>query len=170
MTNTKTSKTYLALFIFISMLCMGCPIGLQYPVAPINSEKTDKELLGTWVADSDSAEVQEVLFEEINDVMYSIKVLRKSEDYMADAMEYLGWVTKLDGNHILYAQPYDVPAEEYYHYHYALKGKSLVIHDMSLLVGGKDAVTSTEALRSELSASLKKPDCLSSRFTYQRKK
>jgi len=35
-----------------------------------------------------------------------------------------------------------------------------------LLVGGVDAVTSAEALRKEVSASLKNPECLSGRMEY----
>ncbi|HRF41890.1 MAG TPA: hypothetical protein PK198_24020, partial [Saprospiraceae bacterium] len=73
---------------------------------------------------------------------------------------------RLDGRTFLIAKPIESGEEKYYHYHYHFEGGMLVIQDMGLLVGGVDAVTSSEALRKEVSASLKNPECLSSRMEY----
>ena len=152
---------------FISILTTGCPIGIGYPLCEADKvEKLDTRLLGNWKSLSDSAEILEVKLTKKDDVTFNVEVLEHSDNYLNDAFTYFSWTTKLDGRSFLFSQPAEGESSDYYLYHYAFEGKKLVLHDVGLLVGGVDAVTSTEAFRKEVSASLKDPDCLSARIEY----
>ena len=159
--------TCLAMLALLALVTTGCPVGTSYPFCQANQvEKVDNRLLGTWKSVSDSADILEVKISQEDDVTYNVEVLAQSEMYMADDTRFYSWSTKLDGHSFLFSQGLDSGSTEYYLYEYGFEGKKLVIHDVSLLVGGMDAVTSTEAFRAEVSASLKKPDCLTARFEY----
>ncbi len=155
-------------FLFLlALVTTGCPVGIAYPLCEENKvEKLDKKLLGTWRSVSDSAEILEVRITNDDAITFGIEVLEKGENYMSDDTRFFGWITKLDGHTFLFSQGRDSDSKEYYLYHYSFEGKKLVIEDVGLLVGGLDAVTSTETFRQEVSASLKKPDCLSARIEY----
>ena len=151
----------------IALLTTGCPVGIAYPLCEESQVlKIDKDLLGTWRAVSDSAEILEVKISKEDDVTFAVEVLQKGENYMVDDIEFFSWTTKLDGHTFIFSQGANSDSDDYFLYEYAFKGKRLVIHDVSLLVGGTDAITSTEAFREELSASLKMPDCLVSKLEY----
>jgi hypothetical protein len=151
----------------IALFTTGCPVGIAYPLCEESQVlKIDKDLLGTWKAVSDSAEIQEVKISKEDDVTYAVEVLQKGESYMVDDTEFFSWTTKLGGHTFIFSQGADSESDDYFLYEYAFEGKKLVIQDVSLLVGGMDAVTSTEAFREELSASLKMPKCLVSRLEY----
>lgn len=157
----------LALLALVCLVNTGCPVGIDYPFATESQlEKVDNKLVGTWRSVVDSADMLQVRILKEDDITYSIEVLEKSENYMADDTRFFGWSTKLDGHSFLFSQGLDSDDDSYYLYHISFEGKKLVIQDVGLLVGGVDAVTSTEAFREEVSASLKNPDCLSARFEY----
>ncbi len=154
------------LFLF-AILATGCPVGIAYPLCEENQVlKVDNRLLGTWKCLSDSAEILLVKIAKEDDITYAIEVLEQGENYMAESTEFFSWTTTLDGHTFIFSQGADSDEADYYTYHYQLDGKKLIIEDVSLLIGGMDAVTSTNAFREEVSASLKKPECLTSRFEY----
>ncbi len=159
--------TRYALLLTLAFTVFACPAGLDYPLAD-KPDKIDPALLGTWEALSLDAEVQEVSIRKKDDFSYNIEVLETNEDYMVDAYKFTGYVTRMDGHSFLYSQPTEGDDKKFYLYHYAFDGSTLVIHDVGLMVGGTDAVSSTATLRKEVSASLKLPDCLSSPFEYQK--
>lgn len=159
------------IFLFVSlaavaMVTTGCPIGIGHPLGQPGKEKIDKNLLGTWTATLDSAEIQQVKVTKKNDFTYEVEVLEKGESYMMDGVAFDSWTTQLEGKTFLYSRPTEPEEDSYYVYHYFFEGKKLVIQDVSLLVGGLDAVTSTETFRAEVAASLKEPNCLTSRIEY----
>jgi hypothetical protein len=166
MKNPVQSVFSLLAIFFIALLTTGCPVGISYPLGDPGTEKIDKDLLGVWVAAVDTAEMLKIEVGKKDDYTYWVEVLEQSENYMMDGTSYDSWVTKLDGETFIYSKPTDPEEEDYYLYHYQIEGKKLVLQDVGLLVGGVDAVTSTEAFREEVSASLKLPDCLSARFEY----
>ncbi len=153
----------------IALLAVACPAGLDYPLAD-KPDMIDPALLGTWVALSDDAEILEVTIRKKDDYSYSTEVLESSDMYLVDATKFTSWVTRMDGKSFLYSKPAEGDDEKYYLYHYAFEDGNLVVHDVGLMVGGTDAVSSTATLRKEVSASLKRPDCLSSRLEYEKKK
>jgi hypothetical protein len=155
------------LLLLFAILAAGCPIGISYPLCNEDQVlKVDNRLLGTWQSVSDSAEILLVKISKEDDITYSIEVLEQGENYMVESTSFYGWATALDGHTFLFSQGLNTENADYYTYHYAFEGKKLVIQDVSLLVGGVDAVTSTAAFRQEVSASLKKPDCLTSSIEY----
>lgn len=158
----------LLLGVFVTTIfTTGCPVGIAYPFCEVGkAEKVDKNLLGTWKAVSDSAEILEVKISKKDDVTYAVEVLSQGESYMVDDTGFLSWTTKLDGHTFIFSQGASSDSKDYFLYEYAFEGKKLVINDVGLLVGGLDAVNSTKEFRQEVSASLKKPDCLTARLEY----
>ena len=155
-------------FLFLlAIVTPGSPVGIPYPLCDESQlEKVDKDLLGTWKAVADSAEILVVRIGQEDELTYNVEVIEQSENYLADDTQFFSWTTRLDGHSFIFSQGSESDNEDFYLYHYAFEGKKLVIHDVGLLVGGMDAVTSTEAFRQEVSASLKNPECLSGRFEY----
>ncbi len=150
----------------VVLVSTGCPVGLDYPLGKPDSEKLDKKLIGTWVSQSDDSEIKKVKVTKNDDNKYDIEVLERGEMYMLETDFLLGYTTKFNGQTFIYAQAKDQEDKKYYHYHYAFDGNKLVLQDMSLMVGGMDAVTSQEALQEEVAASMKNPDFLSTPVEY----
>lgn len=155
------------LLFLLAIISTGCPIGIEYPLCEESQvQKIDQKLLGTWKAESSDAEILEVKISKEDDYTFAVEVLEQGENYMADDTEFFSWTTKLDGHTFIFSQAANSEKKEYMLYEYSFEGKNLVIQDVSLLVGGVDAVTSTQAFRDEVSASLKNPDCLTARLEY----
>ena len=87
-------------------------------------------------------------------------------NYTLETKKLTGWVTEVEGKKFTFFRPQG--EEKYYLYCYDMKGKELHTWDVGLKVGGMDAVTSTEAFRKEVKASLKVDDCLVSETTWFR--
>lgn len=168
MRNLLSSTAFFLIVTFLAVLTTGCPVGIAYPLGKPGTEKIDTKLIGVWQAKSDSAEMVKLEVGKKDDFTYWVEVLQTGESYMAESTSFDAWVTKIDGQNFIYSKPTDPAAEEFFVYQYAVNGKSLAIQDVSLLIGGMDAVTSTEAFRNEVSASLKLPDCLTSKLEYQK--
>ncbi len=154
-----------ALLALLTLGLFGCPTGLDYPLTE-KPDKIDPALIGKWSANTPEAEMLEVSIRKKDEHSYLIEVLESSEGYMLEDFKFVGHLTRLDGRTFLIAKSIESAEEKYYHYHYHFEEGKLVIQDVGLLVGGVDAVTSTEALRKEVSASLKNPECLSGRMEY----
>jgi hypothetical protein len=156
----------LALFLLVTT---GCPVGVPYPLCEAHQvEQVDSRLIGTWKCLSDSAEILQVRISEEDDITYGVEMLQTGSNYMAEDSLFFSWATQLDGHHFLFSQGIESEDSNFFLYEFSFEGKKLVIHDVGLLVGGMDAITSTEALRAEVAASLKMTGCLSSRFEYEK--
>ncbi len=160
-------------FIFLAIVTAaffttGCPVGIPHPLGNPGTEKIDAKLLGVWVAKADSAEMQKLEIGKKDDFTYSVDVLETGENYMVDSEQFEAWITTIDGIDFIYARATDQDEELYFVYQYSVKGKKLAVQDVSLLIGGLDAVTDMETFRKEVSASLKMPDCLTSRLEYEK--
>ena len=57
---------------------------------------------------------------------------------------------------------------KYYLYNYRIEGDNLKTCDVSLKVGGRDAITSTDAFRNEVKESLKIEDCLTGEIIWEK--
>jgi hypothetical protein len=151
----------------VAFITTGCPVEIGYPLGTPGKEKINKDLIGNWIAVVDSADMLAVTVARADDYSYDIEVTESGENYMAGATSFTGWITTVDGQQFLYAKAVD--AETYFTYHYYFKDKkTLVIEDISLLVGGTDAVTSTLSYRKEVSDSMKQPGCFSAAFEYKK--
>ncbi|MCG3168054.1 MAG: hypothetical protein POELPBGB_03854 [Bacteroidia bacterium] len=148
---------HLSIFILVITTFYGCPVGIDYPLGVTGTEKINKDLLGTWVSDSPEAEVLKVKFEKNDDNSYKVTVLERGEMYALETDNLTGWVTELEGKTFLFFKPEN--EEKYYHYMIKEIGNgTMVTCDVSLLDGGVDAVTSTEALRKQVASSMKSPE------------
>ena len=150
-------------------LMMGCPVSTSYPIADPGTEKIDNRLIGNWLnTESDSlSDVIKVSITKKNQVSYEVTVLEKGTMYLVDTTVFEGFVTSLDGLSFFYLRPVG-KSNEYYLYSYKFEGKTLKTYDVGLKEGGIDAVTSTAAFQAEVSASLKKPDCLSGEIKWEK--
>ena len=154
--------------LLISMFILyGCPVDMDYPPDEPGTKPIDESLIGTWTCIADTChDLQVVKVEKRNDYSYYIEVLKEGAEYLADDFYFIGYVTEIDGKKFLYAE--GETSFTFFTYNYEISKNSLSLYDVSLLVGGRDAVTSTEAFRAEISASLKKPECLSERLDFRR--
>ncbi|MFN0274686.1 MAG: hypothetical protein ACKVPJ_02980 [Chitinophagales bacterium] len=150
-----------------SILFTACPVGLDHPLGRPGTEKLNENLIGTWYQPDDSFEMKLVEIKKLSDFTMHATVLEKTENYVPEVLEFKGWNTVLDGKNFMFFQDANETGQ-FYLYCYELKGDVLTTWDVSLLVGGVDAVTSTEAFRQEVSASLKLPDCLTNMITWKR--
>jgi hypothetical protein len=153
----------------ILLLLIGCPVDTKYPLSDPGTEKIDQNLLGTWEnnsTDSD-ADVKKVKISKKNAFTYDVIVVEKGSMYMADTNIFDGFVTKMEGKDFFYVRPAG-NQDKYYLYCYQMDGKKLKTYDVGLKVGGLDAVTSTNAFREEVKASLKMQDCLSGELVWEK--
>jgi hypothetical protein len=149
------------------LLIYGCPVGMNFPPDEPGTVPVDKELVGTWTCTLDTcSDLKVIRVEKKDNFSYTVTVTEKGEGYMADEMDFTGYITQIDGKKFFYAL--GATSGSYFLYHYVVSGKSLSLFDVGLLEGGKDAVTSTEAFRAEISASLKKEGCLSERVDFKK--
>lgn len=149
------------------MLMYGCPVGLDFPPDEPGSKIIDRALIGTWNCVSDTcSDLKKVKVEEYNNFSFDITVLETGSDYMADSDFFEGYVTQIEGRKFIYAE--EPVSGQYYIYCYEISGNKLTIFDVALLDGGIEAVTSTEALRNQIAASLGKPGCISGRLDFAR--
>lgn len=150
---TAMKKVLIPVFAALALLVVtGCPVGLQYPLGKTDSEAIDKKLVGTWVCTNEDPEVKKVKISKQDEKSFSVDVIEKGSMYSLETDHLTGWVTTLDGATFLFLRPDG--EENYYHYQYKKEGEKYITNDVSLLDGGVDAVTSTEALRKQVSASM----------------
>ena len=134
------------------MVCSGCPIGLDYPLAPKGEEKIERELIGTWVAEAEDPEVKKVSLKSSGDNTYEVEVLEKGSMYSLETDKLEAWVTTVNKGNFLILKPEG--EDKFYHYQFHFNGNKLVTNDVSLVDGGVDAVTSTETLRNQVERSM----------------
>lgn len=161
----KLKKITTLLFLPLVFLLIGCPVGLDFPAEIMGKNPIDTRLLGTWETDTKDIEITKVELSDNGNNTYAIEILTRGEMYTLETDHLVGWITRIGDYDILVAQPDN--EKKYYHYTYSFdKNGNLVIADVSLKVGGVDAVTSTEALRAEILASSKLEGFVTEEKTY----
>jgi len=152
-------KFVVVLTLPVMLLLCGCPVGLDFAPGVPGSEKIDKDMIGAWEAETENDVFKKVQISRKDDFSFHVKVAELGSMYALDASEteFTGWNTVIDKQPIFYVKSSE---NKYYCYGYKVDAKAgiLTYYDVSLLVGGTDAVTSTNALRKEISESLKNPD------------
>ncbi len=156
-------RKFQSLFLFIPLFFVltGCPVGIDYPIAKPGTEKIDKNLIGRWSQSNTEMEVLKMEIEKVNDNTLKVTVLERGSMYLEEVDVFKAWCTKIDGQQFVYLQNYNSDTSDYFHYAYKFDGKDLLTYDISLLDGGVDAVTSTEAFQSQIRTSMIKPEFLS---------
>ena len=152
-------KNILKFAFFAIIICSfyGCPSGLDFPLAEPGKEKIDENILGVWKNNDPETEIQKVEISKKDDFSYSLKVLEKGELYALETDNFTGWNTTLEGKKFIFFKAEN--DEQYYHYVIKeLKGKKMIICDLSLLDQGKEAVNSIETLKKEVISSMQMPE------------
>lgn len=149
------------------VLLWGCPVGIKYPAGNPGTEKIDPSLVGTWEQPDTNKEIMSVRIAKKDDFSYSISILEKGSLYMGDGDEYEGWVTTINGKKILFSR--SLEGEDFYMYEFTVTKKTLTTHDIALLDGGIDVVTSTESLRKQIETSLGMEGGLSEETVWKKK-
>lgn len=157
-----------ALLAFIVMTFYGCPIGLEYSLGYTDKEAIDPGLVGTWaISEGQDGEVLKLKIAKKDANSYAVEVIERGELYSLETDKLTGWVTKVGDRTFFYVKPDN--EEKFYHYHYVLEGKKkLIIHDVALLDGGVDAISSTETLRSQVERSIPKEEWGKEKLEYIR--
>jgi len=164
-----TRKSLLVLLVILPgmLLIMGCPVSTDHPAGIPGTEEIDQKLVGTWKNKTSGADGEALLVNIARNDKYSydVTILEKGSMYAASDTLLEGFITRLDGKSFFYVRPVG-KSDEYYLYNYQVDGKTIRTYDVSLRVGGIDAVTSTEEFRKEISASLKFEDCLNGEIVW----
>lgn len=162
-------KKYASLLVALPLLLFlfGCPVGMAYSPGVPGSEKMDDKLVGIWETAAENPEFKTAVIAKKDDYSLTVKVSGTGSAYMPKVTEFTGWTTEVDKQRIVYIL--DADANEYYMYGYTYENTGLMLYDVALLDGGVEAVTSTETFRKQISASLKKPDCLNDGKLFVRK-
>lgn len=150
----------------VLLLITGCPTGVDFPLGTKGTEKIEKGMIGTWAQSDSTMEVMKVVITKADDYSVKVHVAERGSMYTEETDDFTGWFTTVDGVNFIYMQDQNAADGDYYTYAYKLDGKTLKTYDISLKIGGVDAVTSTEAYRREVSGSLKMGDALSSETTW----
>lgn len=135
-------------------LFYACPVGLNYSLADGHLDSVNNDLIGLWESDAPTGEIRTLEISAHTETSLKAKVKMAGDSYALECMEGIIWQTRIDGKHFLVFKP-DCEAL-YYHYCYEFNGDEIKFHDVSLLDGGTDAVTSTEALRRQVQNSISK--------------
>jgi hypothetical protein len=168
----KISRFFLLpLLAAFSFLFAGCPVSSTFPLGASNAEEIDTRLIGTWKNDSASVEASEVKIEKADAYTYKMTVVEKGSTYMAEGEIFNAWLTKLKDKTFLVLQETDNGTAKEKYYVYCLSGigkNSITTNDITLKVGGTDAITSIQAYRDEVTASMEKEDFLAGTIVWKK--
>ena len=168
----KKLHPFLVLFVCFSaaLIFMGCPVSTSYPLGEKNSEKIDKRLIGTWKNDSTSNEAVKVTVKKTDEYTYKVTVDEKGSMFMAESTDFIGWITTIEKEEFLVVQEEieGVAKETYYVYHIKFENGKLITNDITLKVGGTDAITSIPTYRDEVKASMQKEGFLAGTIVWKK--
>ena len=156
-------KPLIPIVLLLTMFVItGCPVGVPYPLGKQGTEKINKDILGTWSQTNPDQEVMKMEIAKFDNNTVLVTVLEKGSMYSLEVDKFKGWFTEIEGKNFIYLQDIDDATDDFYTYCYQIDGNTMKSYDISLKVGGVDAITSTEAYREEVKASLKMEGALSS--------
>ncbi|MDH4472241.1 MAG: hypothetical protein QE487_06515 [Fluviicola sp.] len=152
-------KTILSIALIVSGLFIlaGCPVSSTYPLGKKGDVKLDTRLIGTFSNTAEDVEANKVIIKKGSETnTYTVYVAEKGSSFMADGPDFTGWLAKLDDQTFLVLQQVidDVEQETYYVYHIEMIKNGFTSSDISLKVNGTAAITSIEAYREEVKASM----------------
>ncbi len=155
-----------------SLMLTGCPVSSKYPLGVKGAVPADNNLLGTWAQDDEKTEATKVkITKGKEDNTYNLVVEEKGEAFMADATQFKAWLTVINNQNFLVLQENqdEKPSETYYVYHIKTGNNSITTNDITLKEKGADAITSIDAYRAEVTASIKSTDFLAGEIKWTRK-
>ncbi|ASS48904.1 MAG: hypothetical protein A3D31_05790 [Candidatus Fluviicola riflensis] len=166
-------KTILSIALIVSGLFIlaGCPVSSTYPLGKKGDVKLDTRLIGTFSNTVGDVEADKIIVTKGSEAnTYNVHVEEKGSSFMADGEDFVGWLTKMDDQTFFVLQQLiDGEAEEtYYVYHIEFNKSGFTSSDISLKVNGVDAITSIEAYREEVKASMGMEGFLASQIEWKK--
>lgn len=150
----------------VAMLLTACPVSQEFPLGIKGEYPFDNRLIGVWSNGQESVEASQVEIKAQNDGKSAqLNVLERGSLYTPETNLFEAWLTIIkDETFLVLKEMPTEPAEKesYFLYHLTIEENLVTTRDVGLLVGGSDAVTSTETFREEVKQSLEIDDCLSS--------
>lgn len=158
-------RILLSLVVLVSCawIFTACPVSTTYPLEKKGAVKLDKAFIGDWTTDTEDIEAKRISVKEGTEAnTYSVTVKERGSMFMADGDDFIGWLAELGGKRFMVLQQVidGQPTETYYVYHVTIDGKSMVTNDITLKVGGTDAITSIDAYQAEVLASMQMEEFL----------
>lgn len=167
----KQAIAFFAVITIIAFAFMGCPVSSKYPLGEKGKEPINKDLIGTWKNDSTGSEATKVIVSKGKETnTYAVEVTEKGGMFMAETTSFTGWLTVLDEKTFFVLQEIKegTPTETYYVYHVKVDKNKLTTNDITLKVGGTDAIQSIETYREEVRASMKKEGFLAGEIVWKK--
>lgn len=155
-----------------SLFLMACPVGSSYPLGEKGAEKLNQNLVGSWKTEQADVEVLGVRITKIDEYSCRVEVTEKGSMFMADTTIFTGWQTSIEDKTFLVLEQVKANGsskDTYYVYAIRFDGKTLITNDITLKVGGTDAITSTPAYREEVKASMKMEGFLAGEIKWAKK-
>lgn len=150
----------------IIFLLTACPVVQHIPFSTKGETSFDNRLVGMWSNTQTEIEAIKVEIKAgVDDKSAILNVIEKGSMFMAESESFEAWLSVLKNQTFLVLKEIKTEATEkdnYYLYHLVISQNTVVTSDVSLLVGGSDAITSTETYREEVKASMDKEGFLSS--------
>ncbi len=158
-------RVLMSLLVLVSCawLFTACPVSTTYPLAQKSAVKLDESFLGEWQTEMEDIEAKKISVKEGTEAnTYQVTVTERGSMFMGDGDDFIGWLAELGGERFMVLQQMvdGHTTETYYVYHVVMDGGTLITNDITLQVGGTDAITSTAAYQAEVLASMKMDEFL----------
>lgn len=167
-------KKYLSILFTISILLgilTACPVSSSYPLGEKGAVALNTKLLGTWSSDATDIEANQITISKGKEAnTYALHVDVKGSSFMADGDDFTAWIAQIKDKQFLVLQDQATETNAYYVYYFSVKDGELISNDITLKVKGVDAITSIEAYREEVSASMDMEDFLASEIKWKKTK
>jgi hypothetical protein len=146
---------------------LGCPTETKYPLIPqTQADKASPELIGTWMTNSTSAEVQQVRISTGKQAKtYRVEVQKKGSNYDIEATTFTGWLGTFANKQYLILQEDN---DSYYLYYISLKGNTMITFNVRYKEEGDAEFASTEDFQQKFQVAVDKPAPLYSRIEWMR--
>jgi hypothetical protein len=167
-------KKYLSILFTISILLgilTACPVSSSYPLGEKGAVALNTKLLGTWSSDATDIEANQVTISKGKEAnTYALHVDVKGSMFAAQGEDFTAWIAQIKDKQFLVLQDQAAETNAYYVYYFSMKDGELISNDITLKVKGVDAITSIEAYREEVSASMDMEDFLASEIKWKKTK
>lgn len=169
-------KYFFISFSIIALLGLltACPVSSSYPLGKKGAIAIRQDLIGTWTTSYEDIEANQVTIKKGPEAnTYAVHIDERGEMFMGDGDDFLGWIAEVKGKHFFVLQQLiDNEAKETYYVYYFdfLKDNTLVSNDITLKVLGTNAITSIDAYREEVSASMEMEGFLTGEIQWKKLK
>jgi hypothetical protein len=138
-------------------LLTGCPVSSTFPLGQKGDVEFNDLLIGTWSTEASDPVVKKATISKGEEAETAfLHVDERGEMFMADGDDFLIWLTILENKTFLVMQQIMDGENQptFYAQHITIAKDLITTSDFLLLVNGTDAITSIEAYREEVKASM----------------